>query len=65
VIGLNAVKETVHVVLESGVTLDLPVEQVEWRRAEAGAGQDKGSRPTPAAGKAARDEAEPDSPLLE
>ena len=65
VIGLNAVKETVHVVLESGVTLDLPVEQVEWRRAEAGAGQDKGSQPTPAAGKAARDEAEPDSPLLE
>jgi cell fate regulator YaaT (PSP1 superfamily) len=34
VIGLNAVKETVHVLLESGMTMDLPLDQVRWRGSE-------------------------------
>ena len=47
VIGLNAVKETVHVILESGITMDLALDKIEWHRGEVAAGQTKGPRPGP------------------
>lgn len=58
VIGLNAVKETVHVILESGVTMDLTLDQVDWRHSEAGAGQPRCPRDAATVTRAPRDAVE-------
>lgn len=60
VIGLNAVKETVHVILESGITMDLALDKIEWHRGDVAAGQTKGPRPGPALAQSVRVEAEPE-----
>lgn len=65
VIGLNAVKETVHVILESGITMDLTLDQVDWQHTEAGAGQPRCPRTVSPADQAPRDALEPGGSSLE
>lgn len=55
VIGLNAVKETVHVILESGIAMDLTLDQIDWRHAEGRAGPPQGPSPRPIVAQARHD----------
>jgi cell fate regulator YaaT (PSP1 superfamily) len=65
VIGINAVKETVHVILETGITMDLTMDQIDWRRAEGGAAQAKCPRAAAPVVQSGGDDTEPDEPQLE